>query len=154
MFQGATGYFRAISVEDDAALQLYDPGAFDELVQALEAARSRLAIAVAADSKMTPLSQRRLYLETDARLRRCLRKLRARQWPGRSGHNDWIECLESLTRLARARLPAAADPTGCAPAWLKSSTGSKGEGKELRQFPSLETGTDARDIKSLDFAPC
>jgi predicted aminopeptidase len=99
MFQGATGYFRAISVEDDAALQLYDPGAFDELVHALEAARSRLAIAVAADSKMTPLCQRKLYLETDVRLRRCLRKLRARQWPGRSGHSDWIECLESLTRL-------------------------------------------------------
>jgi len=86
-------------VEDDAALQLYDPRAFDEVVQALEAARSRLAIAVAADSKMTPLSERKFYLETDARLRRCLRELRARQWQGLRGQSTWTECLESLTLL-------------------------------------------------------
>ncbi len=84
---------------DHTTLQLYDPRAFEELVQALEAARSRLAIAVAADSKMTPVSQRRLYLETDARLRRCLRELRAQRWPGEAGRSDLTECLDSLSRL-------------------------------------------------------
>ena len=86
-------------MEDDNALQVYDPRILHELVQALEAARSRLAIAAAADSKMTPPGQRRLYLETDARLRRCLRRLRARQWPGCPGHGDWTECMDSLNRL-------------------------------------------------------
>ncbi len=86
-------------MEDNTALQLYDPQALDELVQALEAARSRLAIAVAADSKMTPPSQRRLYLETDARLRGCLRELRAQRWPGKPARGNWTECLESLIRL-------------------------------------------------------
>jgi hypothetical protein len=95
----ATGYFRAISMDEDIAIRLFDHRALDELVHALETARSRLAVAVAADSKVTTLSQRKHYLETDARLRRCLRKLRARQRPGRSGHLIWTECLESLGLL-------------------------------------------------------
>jgi hypothetical protein len=96
---GSNRIFQGKLVEDDITLQLYDPRAIDELVRALEAARSRLAIAVAADSKMTPLSQRRLYLETDARLRRCLRELRAQRWLGEAGWSDWTDCLDSLGRL-------------------------------------------------------
>lgn len=86
-------------MDDDTALRPFDHRVFNELVHALETARSRLAIAVAADSKITTLSQRGHYLETDARLRRCLRKLRARQWPGVSGRVNWTECLELLGRL-------------------------------------------------------
>jgi hypothetical protein len=86
-------------VEDRTALQLYDPPALDQLVQALEAARSRLAIAAAADSKMTPPSQRKLYLETDARLRGCLRQLRAQRWPRERAPGNWTDCLEGLIRL-------------------------------------------------------
>lgn len=86
-------------MNDDAAIIHYDPRAFEDLIQALEAARSRLAIAAAADSKMTPPSQRRLYLETDARLRRCLRRLRDRQWPGCPEYSGWAECVESLSRM-------------------------------------------------------
>lgn len=96
MCRMATGYFRTISVDEDIAIRPFDHRALDELVHALEAARSRLAVAVAADSKVTTLNQRKRYLETDARLRRCLRKLRTRQWPGRSGHQTWSECLERL----------------------------------------------------------
>ena len=96
---GGNRIFQGNPVEKDTALQLYDPRVFDELVSALEAARSRLAIAVAADSKMTPPSQRKLYLETDARLRRCLRDLRALRWPCLAGQSHWMECLENLGRL-------------------------------------------------------
>ncbi len=96
---GSNRRFQGNLVENNTALQLYDPQAFDDLVQALEAARSRLAIAAAADSKMTPPSQRKLYLETDARLRRCLRELRAQQWPGKPARGDWAECRQSLIRL-------------------------------------------------------
>jgi hypothetical protein len=95
---GSNRIFQGNLVNDGDALQIYDPRAFDGLVQALEAARSRLAIAVAADSKLTPPSQRKLYLETDARLRRCLRELRVRQWPGLTG-KSWEEGLENLSRL-------------------------------------------------------
>ena len=99
MCRMATGYFRAISVDEDIAIRPLDHRALDELVHALEAARSRLAVAAATDSKITTLSQRKHYLETDARLRRCLRKLRTRQWSGRSGHLIWTECLERLGLL-------------------------------------------------------
>jgi hypothetical protein len=91
--------FQGNLVEDRTALRLYEPGALDELVQTLEAARSRLAIAVAADSKMTPPSQRKLYLEIDARLRNCLRELRSQRRPGGRVQGSWTDCLESLSRL-------------------------------------------------------
>jgi hypothetical protein len=50
-----------------------------ELMQALERARSRLAIAAAADARFTPLRKRRDYLETEERIMRCLRDLRGHQ---------------------------------------------------------------------------
>jgi hypothetical protein len=50
-----------------------------DLMQALERARSRLAIAAATDARLTPLKRRRDYLEMEDRIRRCLRELRLRQ---------------------------------------------------------------------------
>lgn len=53
--------------------------AHKDLVQALERARSRLAIAAATDARLTPLKRRRDYLELEERIRRCLKELRLRQ---------------------------------------------------------------------------
>lgn len=50
-----------------------------DLVHALEHARSRLAVAAAADTKLMTTEKWREYLETEASLRRCLRELRLRQ---------------------------------------------------------------------------
>lgn len=49
----------------------------DTLIWALQRARSRLAVAIAAETKRTPLPRRAQFLETDARLRCCLRRLGA-----------------------------------------------------------------------------
>jgi hypothetical protein len=50
-----------------------------DLVHALEHARSRLAVAAAADTKLMTAERWREYLETEASLRRCIRELRLRQ---------------------------------------------------------------------------
>jgi hypothetical protein len=53
--------------------------AHKDLMQALERARSRLAIAAATDARLTPLKRRRDYMEMEERIRRCLKELRLRQ---------------------------------------------------------------------------
>lgn len=50
-----------------------------DLVHALEYARSRLAVAAAADTKLMTAERWREYIETEANLRRCIRELRLRQ---------------------------------------------------------------------------
>ncbi len=67
-----------------------------ELVFALESARTRLAIAIAAESRCTPLESRRYYLDTEDRMRRCLKELRASEG---TGAPDASRCNRALAML-------------------------------------------------------
>ncbi len=70
-----------------------------ELLLALESARTRLAIAMAAETKSTPLDKWRYYLETTDRICRYIKKLRKEDLdlPTASPHMD--QAVESLRRL-------------------------------------------------------
>ncbi len=73
------------------------------LLYALECARSRLAVAMAAESKATPPARWRDYVEVEDRMRRCLKRLRSvrRALPQES--LGWLPTLEALQSPQRAR---------------------------------------------------
>jgi hypothetical protein len=70
-----------------------------ELLLAFESARSRLAIAIAAETKSTPLDQWQYYLETADRMCRFARKLRNGDLNVPPGHKEWAHALETLKLL-------------------------------------------------------
>jgi chromatin segregation and condensation protein Rec8/ScpA/Scc1 (kleisin family) len=74
-----------------------------DLLYALERARSRLAVAIAAENKVTPRRRWRHYLETEDRMRRCVQEIRRRHDPGLEKQSD---CLQVLN-LLRQPFPAA-----------------------------------------------
>jgi hypothetical protein len=78
-------------------------GTCGDLVGALERVRTKLAIAVAADSKITPLDQWRFYMETECRMRRCLKELRSLARLGAEPAASWCQARESLGRLRLGR---------------------------------------------------
>ncbi len=67
-----------------------------ELLNALERARSRFAVAIAAESKMTPAARLRQYVETDDQMRRYLKQLRSLRRLGLSGDPDWSRLADML----------------------------------------------------------
>jgi hypothetical protein len=75
---------------------------YHELLYALESARSRLAVAIAAESKATPRERWRHYLETEDRMRRCVREIRGHLARSNGRQNGWIQALS----LLRQPLPA------------------------------------------------
>lgn len=79
-----------------AADQSDDRQDYRELLRSLERARSYLAIAVAAESKRTPLTRLRYYRETEAGIHRCLRDLRTRTRSGQLMPERWRETLHQL----------------------------------------------------------
>jgi hypothetical protein len=70
-----------------------------ELLFALESARTRLAIAIAAETKSTPLKQWHYYLDTADRMRRLTRRLRKAGYDWAPGPNGWARALNSLKQL-------------------------------------------------------
>jgi hypothetical protein len=86
-------------VKPESALGRYDPAYLQGIIRILEALRSRLAVAAAADSKITPPGQRKTYLETDQRLRCCLRSLRSLHRLEPSVCLRWSENVPALQRL-------------------------------------------------------
>ena len=70
-----------------------------ELLFALESARTRLAIAIAAETKSTPRDQRQYYLETAERMRRFIRKMRKSGFGFPPRQNDWIRGLNALRQI-------------------------------------------------------
>jgi len=69
-----------------------------ELVLALERARTRLAVAIASETKSTPPDRWRYYLDTSDRMRRFIKRLRAGSGELQE-HPDWERALEALRRL-------------------------------------------------------
>jgi hypothetical protein len=78
-----------------------------ELLFALESARTRLAIAIATETKSTSVDQWHYYLDTANRICRLTKRLRAagNDWTPRL--NDWSRALNALKQISvhdKARL--------------------------------------------------
>jgi hypothetical protein len=71
-----------------------------ELLLALESARTRLAVAIAAETKSTPLDRWQYYLDTADRMRRCIRKLRRSDFDASPpAPQDLTGVIDALRRL-------------------------------------------------------
>jgi|WetSurMetagenome_2_1015567.scaffolds.fasta_scaffold694001_2 hypothetical protein len=70
-----------------------------ELLFALESARTRLAIAIAAETKSTLPKQLHQYLETADRMCRLIRSLRKAGYDRTPGQINWLRALNSLKQL-------------------------------------------------------
>ena len=70
-----------------------------ELLLALESARMRLAVAIAAETKSTPPDQWQYYLDTSDRMRRFIGKLRKKRFDVLQQPQDWIRVTEALKQL-------------------------------------------------------
>jgi len=71
-----------------------------ELLLAMESARTRLAVAMAAESKSTTPAAWQYYLETDDQIRRLTKKLRSNGRPSVAGSRECLRALESLRQLS------------------------------------------------------
>lgn len=71
----------------------------NSLLRALESARTRLAIAIAAESKMTPVGRWQYYLETAEQIRLQVKDLRAAGCDRPTGQRRWHGALEELQNL-------------------------------------------------------
>ena len=100
MFREEASYFRKIA---EAAvkqrLQEDAPAVYRDLLKALESARTRLAIAIAGVTKVTPIQRWNYYLETSDQMRRCLKQLRAHPRPESIDQPDWIKALDTLREM-------------------------------------------------------
>ena len=65
------------------------------LLRALERVRTRFAIAMARESKITPSARWRYYLDTEERIRSLLKDLRCQRWPDIT----WSEAIDALRRV-------------------------------------------------------
>jgi hypothetical protein len=83
--------------------------AYCQLLNALEAARNRLAVAAAAESKRTPPDRWNEYIRTERRLLRCLRRLRKDNRVGAGAVQRWLLALESLRAPAPGDSPAQSE---------------------------------------------
>jgi hypothetical protein len=86
-------------VNQNLELQNGARSVYQELLKALEAARTRLAIAIAEETKATPLERWNYYLETSDQMRRCLKRLRALPRMDVGDQPDWLEALETLRQV-------------------------------------------------------
>jgi hypothetical protein len=69
-----------------------------ELLQAMERARSQLAVAIAAENKTTPRERWRYYLETEDRMRRCVREIRRYAGLNIGKPFGWLQALDLLNQ--------------------------------------------------------
>ena len=69
------------------------------LLLAMETARSRLAIAIAEESKYTSWNQRQYYLDTAERMRRNIARLRTGKSTEGLQLREWILALEALREI-------------------------------------------------------
>jgi hypothetical protein len=69
-----------------------------DLLCAIEHTRSRLAVAIAAENKATPRERWRHYLETEERLRKCLKEIRQHSHRNPERQHDWYQALNLLRR--------------------------------------------------------
>jgi hypothetical protein len=81
-----------------------------DLVRALERARTRFAVAIAAEAKRTPVDRWQSYLETERHIRHWVKQLRLQQRTAVPPQADWKQLLESVRNLpAPARRPRSSE---------------------------------------------
>jgi hypothetical protein len=103
MFRVGHLYFMEISID---TIQDSEPTGRDgfalkkDLLRALETARSRLAIAIAVESKSTPADRRRYYLDTADYLRIHIARLREERCNEKSPLQNWASVLETLRKMS------------------------------------------------------
>ena len=100
MFPRVVMYFREPSkgctLGTETGLERYDARLLEELVRALEVARSRLAVTAAADNKKILPEQRRIYSETDGEVRSLVMRLRSCRRLARPCAGAWVRGLVHL----------------------------------------------------------
>jgi len=69
-----------------------------ELILALESARTRLAVAIALETKSTPPDQLRRCLDTSDRMRRFIKSLRKGGYDISQEKQAWVHALDALSR--------------------------------------------------------
>ena len=102
MFRVGVSYFRKSSgraVNHEEKAQKGSHAVYEDLLKALEQARTRLAVAIAAETKATPLSRWNYYLETAEQIRRCLKQLRTLPRSNLKCGDAWYSALDSLRQL-------------------------------------------------------
>lgn len=102
MFRDGVPYFRKVLgelVNHEEKLQKGAHTVYQDLLKALESARTKLAIAIAAETKATPLGRWNYYLETADQMRRCLKQLRTLHRSGIKSQADWVEALNNLKQI-------------------------------------------------------
>jgi hypothetical protein len=80
-------------------------GSETDLILALENARTRFVVAVALEQKSTPRRLWGVYLETEERLRHCLKALRMLDQARRAGNRQCALALEALVRRSDSTEP-------------------------------------------------
>jgi len=70
-----------------------------QLLSALESARTRFAVAIAAESKSTPVDRWRYYLDTADWVSQFIRKFRKVNSGAVTENQDWYRALEALKRV-------------------------------------------------------
>jgi hypothetical protein len=85
-----------------------------ELLFALESARTRLAVAIAAETKSTPPKQWHYYLDTAERVCRLVRRLREADGDQTNGPRSWMRALNSLKQIpVHAEAERLCEALGC-----------------------------------------
>jgi hypothetical protein len=74
-----------------------------DLLFALERARTRLAVAIAAETKSTPPERWQDYFETAERTRRFIKRLRKANSEMLQSGRGWMEAVESLRQFRADR---------------------------------------------------
>ena len=100
MFRDGVSYFRknwGEAVKQKPKERPHD--VYRDLLKALEGARTLLAIAIAEETKATPLQRWKYYLETSEQMRRGLKQLRALPSVEMEDRPAWLEALESLREI-------------------------------------------------------
>jgi hypothetical protein len=95
----------AVAHEDN--LKRVSHTVYEDLLKALESARTRLAVAIAAETKATPVSRWNAYLQTAEEMRRCLKRLRALPHSGSRKPEDWTRALDILRQIPRRSDPGS-----------------------------------------------
>ena len=70
-----------------------------ELLFAMESARTRLAVAIALETKSTPLDRLQYYMETAEYTRRLMKKLRSANSDLVQERQEWVHALENLKQI-------------------------------------------------------
>ncbi len=69
---------------------------YREFLHAMETARTRLAVAIAAENKVTPRERWHYYLDMEDRMRRCVREIRRHRQKNQGRQADWYQALSLL----------------------------------------------------------